>query len=233
MDTDRINICDKKARFEFIINSPPLSHSELQGYVEEFECRLLYDISGDDDDEMDEKIIGKASGYRLGLNSCYWEFDENNRDAIHPIDLLDYIDDHVAKLICLFDEYSDIKSKYRRKLTKFLDEDILPPDILLIKRLEVLARYRGKNFGEALIANSIYMLGRKNDLVVLNPFPLQLEYIKDKEVKTQWQEELQLDNFTQDQSWAKKKLGNYYKKLGFKKLTEDGLIFLALTSPRL
>jgi ribosomal protein S18 acetylase RimI-like enzyme len=230
MDTDKINICDENARFEFIISSPPQEHIELEGYVEEFECRLLCDISSDDDFEVDGKIVGKSLGYRLALHSCYWELDEDNIDSVYPFELLD-IDDQVAKLICLFDDCFSVKSKYRRKFKNILDLN-LPPNILFIERLEVLAQYRGRKFGEALLSNSIYMMGRKNDLVVINPFPLQLE-CDNKSEKTEWQKEMKLENFTKEEAAAKNKLNNYYKNLGFKKLTEDGLIFLTLTSSRL
>jgi hypothetical protein len=180
--------------------------------------------------EGQEKIIGKLSGYRLSLYDCYWKFEENNVASIYPLDLLDMIDDEVVKLTCLFGNPFSIKRKYRRKLKNILDND--PPNILLLKRVEVLAKYRGRKFGEDLISNSIYMMGRKNDLVVLRPFPLQLEY-DNKLEKTEWQKELGLDNFTKEEEVAKKTLENYYKRLGFKELTDNGLMFLTLTSSRL
>jgi predicted GNAT family N-acyltransferase len=121
------------------------------------------------------------------------------------------------------------RPKYCKKLKQISDEP--PPNILYIKRVEVLAPYRGKKFGESLISNSIYMMGRKDDLVILQSVPLQLREIKRPQLQSRedtWKQEMGFPNFPSDEETAKKKLSNYYKKLGFKKLTKDGLVFLNL-----
>jgi len=179
----------------------------------------------------DEKVIGKLSGYRLSLHDCwmdYYYFEEKG-NPISPRNIIDDMDSDIAELMYLFTDDFCIKSKYCKKLKQISDKP--PPNSLYIKCVEVLAPYRGKKFGESLISNSIYMMGRKDDLVILQSVPLQLREIKKPQLQSQedtWQQEMSLPNFPSDEETAKKKLSNYYKKLGFKKLTKDGLVFLIL-----
>ncbi|MCC8400192.1 MAG: hypothetical protein LN563_06490 [Rickettsia endosymbiont of Platyusa sonomae] len=229
MDIHNINICDENIRFEFTISVPPLDMSELKGYVEKFECQALYLIY-DDDSEGYEKVIGKLDGYRFSLHSCYWDYDEDNEDALLPLDILDMIDDNVAKLLCLFYNNCDVKDKYRKKLKSIIDTDDLPgpPNIVLINRVEVLAEYRGRKFGEAFISNTLYTIGRANDLVIVDYMPLQLAYQDSKKPNNEWDEEMRLNELEQDKEIARNKLRKYYKKLGFKLLNKEGLLFLII-----
>lgn len=230
MDIHNINICDENIRFEFTISVPPLDMSELRGYVEKFECQALYLIYDDDDSEGYEKVIGKLDGYRFSLHSCYWDYDEDNEDALLPLDILDMIDDNVAKLLCLFYNNCDVKDKYRKKLKSIIDTDDLPgpPNIVLINLVEVLAEYRGRKFGEALISNTLYTIGKANDLVIVDYMPLQLAYQDSKKPNNEWDEEMRLNKLEQDKEIARNKLRKYYKKLGFKLLNKEGLLFLII-----
>ncbi|WP_341756115.1 MULTISPECIES: hypothetical protein [unclassified Candidatus Tisiphia] len=230
MDVQNINICDENIRFEFTISIPPLDMLGFKGYVEKFECQALYSIYDDGNDKPYEKVIGKLNGYRFSLHSCYWDYDENNEDALLPLDILDMMDDNVAKLLCLFDNNCDVKAKYQRKLESILETDDLPglPNIVLINRVEVLAEYRGRKFGETLISNSLYTTGKKNDLVIVDYMPLQLACKETGEPKNEWDEEMRFDELEQDEETARNKLKKYYKKLGFKLLNKEGLLFLII-----
>ncbi|MDR0774086.1 MAG: hypothetical protein LBE72_02015 [Rickettsia sp.] len=165
MDTQRINICDEDASFECTIRFPPVGFSEFKEYVEEFECKLLYLIYEDEDSEGEEKVIGKLHGYRFSLYDCYRDYDEDKEDALLPLDILDMIDDNVARLMCLFEDACYIKPKYFKKWQNILDLDVpeITPNIILINRVEVLAEYRGRRLGESLISNSLYTISRRNE----------------------------------------------------------------------
>ena len=126
----------------------------------------------------------------------------------------------------LFTDYFSIKSKYCKRLKKY-PENEAPPDILYINRLEVLSPYRGRKLGEALISNTIRIMGRNGDLVALQAFPLQLyKYIQKPSTEDPWKVALNLSAFPSDDETARKKLNNYYRKLGFKKLNKENLMYL-------
>lgn len=229
MDIQNINICDENIRFEFTISIPPLDMSDLKGYVEKFECQALYSIYDDGDDEAYEKVIGKLNGYRFSLYSCYRDYYKDKKNTLFPLDILDMIDDNVATLLCLFDNDCDVKAKYRRKLESIFDPyNPGPPNIVLINRVEVLAEYRGRKFGETLISNSLYTIGKKNDLVIVDYMPLQLACKETGEPKNEWDEEMRFNELEQDKETARNKLKKYYKKLGFKLLNKERLLFLII-----
>ena len=224
MNIHNINICDTNLRFEFIVSVPSHVLSEVKGYVTEFECKVLYYIEDYLNDE-DEKVIGKLSGYRFPLYDCYWNFDEENNDYIHALDLFDMINDEVARLICLFNKNGRIKPQYL-KLIPELDYGL--PNIILIKRVEILADYRGKKVGESLISKSIYTIGKNNDLVIVDPAPLQ--FLGQSQENNEWNQEMKFTEFKSNNKIARKKLNNYYKKLGFQPLA-DKLMFLIYLQP--
>lgn len=176
MDIQKINLYDNYASFESIIRCPPLRFSEVEEYVEEFECRLLYQIYRDEDDLWgNEKIIGRLWGYHFSLNACYRDFDRDKKSSLYPIDLFNMICDETARLMDLFEDSLSIKLKYLKKWqnTNDIEFSDIQPNIILIKHVEVLGKYRGKKFGKTLIFNSLCTIGRKNDLVIVDPAPLQ------------------------------------------------------------
>ena len=219
MNIYNFNTCDTELRFELTALNPDVDFGGPSSYVTEFECKVLYLI-----DDGEEKVIGKLSGYRFPLHGCYWGFEEE-KDFIHALALFDMIDDEVAKLMCLFNKNGRIKGKYLKKMPpKFCECYEGLPNIIFIQRISMLADYRGKKIGEALISNSIYIIGKSNDLVIVEPFPLQ---IFSKIENDEWDREMKYSDFGCDHKISRKKLNNYYKKLGFKALSSE-LIFLII-----
>lgn len=212
--------------FKFTIRFP---YDDFEGYVQKFEGELFFRGEENAWDDDDEKLIGRISGYYLLLDNCWWDYYiEEMQGHPSPRNIIDDMDSDVsADLMCLFTDGFCIKPKYCRKF-QYYPEDDTPPNILYIKRLEILAPYRGKKLGEALISNTIHIMGRRGDLVALRSFPLQMvqRSQSSSEEDSYWMCAMNLSAFPSNDEVARKKLNNYYKKLGFKEIHREKLMYL-------
>ena len=108
------------------------------------------------------------------------------------------------------------------KVRKMLGLDKLTAkDFLLLRRIEILPKFRGMQIGENVFELIDKSIG-KFCVTALDAFPLQLE--GDQEnlniFGEEWAKQMNLDDFVQDEQQAFKKLIKYYKDCGFQEVTD-------------
>lgn len=162
-------------------------------------------------------LIGKLHAYK---------FNRAQVGDIHfPLDF----ESETAEFMPMFDENG----------TEFTDEvltaaraDGFFEDFLILNRLEILPPFRGKNYSAEIfeiIGNTIGF----GTVAAMKSFPLQLENRGADGVSqsegffgADWQQQMQLDRLPRDEKKAKRRLSNYYKKFGFRKIKNLDADFL-------
>lgn len=143
--------------------------------------------------------------------------------------------DNRVSLFQLFDSHSDAIFRFfpvlfNAKTEQFKDSiikdfsDPLFSNLLIIDRLEIKPKYRGKDIGLAGIYNTMQVFAKDCAYVALQAFPLHFEAAK-KDQK-QWFMDSKKQNFPSDQDEATKKLLSYYAKLGFKQIENTAFMLL-------
>jgi GNAT superfamily N-acetyltransferase len=110
------------------------------------------------------------------------------------------------------------------KLEKLFDFESAWGNVLILERLEILPAFRGRNLGLIVMRRLIERFGSGAAYIAIKPFPLQGEYIGNKE-EDPWRAELQLLNLDKNHRRATTKLHRYYRKLGFKTMKGTPFMF--------
>ncbi|HGN1344094.1 TPA: hypothetical protein ACKRMM_005935 [Pseudomonas aeruginosa] len=194
----------------------PISHIDYRFTSRTFECeeKYLFEIQGDiyNHEEFDEDtLIGKIKYYILNVEES----------DIHADDLLD-IYSNTAAFIGNF--YNKSGHTLKRKIKKLIGYEILNINILILDRIEILPKFRGKKLTSEIIEDGIRHFGKNISLLALKSFPLQFEYQNTYSEISLWQKDMQLDSLNKDEKNAFLHLNQYYKSLGFTKLNDDNIM---------
>jgi len=106
-------------------------------------------------------------------------------------------------------------SEFNKKLLTLLNFDVMGNNLLIIDRLEILPKYRGKNLGLIITRRLIQRFSFGAGVVVIKPFPLQFEHEPSIDNDQQWHRKMQFSGFSKSERLSLQKLYQYYSKLGF------------------
>ena len=177
-------------------------------------------IIGRDEGEPSEYIQrydGKIMGYversgrevRIGEMSVYViEADRATSDRVSLADVADCLDgDSEAFHAALFDG-----QEIRAKVESLIREDRLwSPNLLLIQRVELESKFRGRGLAHKAAALVIKTLGASCSIVAVQPFPL--EYVGYR--GDDWKERRGVPGFEAERLRAWRKVRSFWKSVGF------------------
>lgn len=176
----------------------------------------VYDIKGDifwsgiDD-------LGKEIYQKVGTLAAYFvDIVSAMNDKVSLLDVTDAHSDNVYRY------YELLIDKKENDFKEDLIEGQERPtnfNLLIIDRIEVTPKYRGKNIGFAAISDLIRVFGHSCGYVATESFPLQFEAND---------EETDPNKTTEDKELATLKLKSYYSKLGFKNIKGTDFMLLNL-----
>ena len=168
----------------------------------------------DEETQEDEKIIAKSK-------FKYIDVDFALKEEYNCFDLFDSYSTTLEHYYALYDGKNLDKLKFSCKVMElFKSKTISSLNILIVERLEILPEYRGKNISNKII-DEISRLFGKSSFIALKSYPLQMECKREDDKVNSWEKDMQLDRCEQDEKKARKKLQDYYVKLGFKYVNDD------------
>ncbi|MFO1491092.1 MAG: GNAT family N-acetyltransferase [Kiritimatiellia bacterium] len=148
---------------------------------------------------------------------------------IRGISLLDFFDyDAVIDEYCSV-MYDPETLEYSESAQKILGEGVFQLNTLILHRIMIHAKHRGKKIGQAALRTAIETLSQGCGAVAVMPKPFQNE-AKSKGLFHELVEN-QLVDFEQDPEKARENLSLYYRRLGFEKLPGTNLLILNPSNP--
>lgn len=159
-----------------------------------------------DEFSNDEVVIGKGNIKLLLLEQAI-----NNHYSIYEI-----FDSHeytmrIGGMIFDFDN-DELKEDLQKKL--FGDELMLNPNICIYERMTILPDYRSLGIGAKFVKDIYNFFSSACGLIVMQPFPLQLEAVGPGGRKDDFERDMKFEGFGLDSKKAMKNLKDFYKKIG-------------------
>jgi hypothetical protein len=187
-------------RIEFCLEVQALGADEQDSIIN-INGRIIH--SPHEDETLD---VGRVRGHLIQVSRMI----ERGEDILEECDahsqtLADYA-------FALFDPQT---YELRTDINKVVG-DVFLSDVLVLDIVEVHSGHRGFGLGAAAATRFIEIFGRTYGIAVCKPFPLQLDVSRKDDQK--WLSQMQMEQFTQESKSAKKKLQNYWGRLGFKRL---------------
>ena len=178
---------------------------ELDDYVFPVTAKIIGSHFPDNHGPTREVLLGELKFYLIRVGNAV-----NHDVSLH--DVFDTTQETLDAGNAIFDSsYSDYKPTVHK-----LFEDPLPyDDVMLLHRLEIQPFARGQQLGLAVLIRAIEDWSSGCSLVVMKPFPLQLE--SNAQESKNWKT-LALDSFPQNEKTAFQKLRSYYEKIGFERI---------------
>ena len=193
---------------------------EFVGQFDDEPNTFIYEVNGNivAIDGMDDPVAGWFALTYVDIDGAV--------DAGAPLFLL--MDAKSQSLheysIALLDPYTYY---FNRRVQKAVGSSVeFGGNLLILDRLELLPRYRGKGKSLTLIREMIRRFHHGAEVVAIKPFPLQLEVGSNDEVR--WRA-LELDAMSKDESAATRKLVQHYSKCGFRKVAKTPYMALSPT----
>jgi len=152
-----------------------------------------------------ETLVGKFRLY-------YADIEYASEEGFNAFEVLD-AHSHTAEYCSSI--YGIDGSEFNKKLLTLLSFDVMGNNLLIIDRLEILPKYRGKNLGLIITRRLIQRFLFGAGVVAIKPFPLQFEHKPSTDNGHQWRKEIQLSGFSKSEHLSLQKLYQYYSKLGF------------------
>ena len=190
-----------------------LGNEEPDDFLYEYQGQIV----GVDGDEHRVRLgrfrvfyVDAANGFDAGLNAC--EVLDGRQETCPFMDLFDI----------------DIND-FTEQIQRLCEYELIQSNILVIDRLEVLPRFRGKGVGAEIVKGLIRRFGHGASLAALKAFPLQLEkgYPTDAKVEA-WRKRMGLEVLPQDTATAKRSLKAFYKGIGFIQVPKSDLMIANL-----
>jgi len=118
--------------------------------------------------------------------------------------------------------YNTEKLIYNENIKKVLGEEIkLSRDkVLIIDRIGILPEYRGRNLGLLVLHNIIERYSLGASVIAINPAPFEFNSSHIDHGSIRWDDKDSSPDNT-------KKLGDYYKKVGFKRVADTPYMVLS------
>jgi len=169
---------------------------------------FIYETDGDllaIDDADNRSLIGKFRLY-------YIDVERALNDGMPIFDVFD----SYAQTFDYYDSlFGNNSPEFSDALMKILDYDVFGSNVLILDRLEILPKYRGRGLGLSVMRNMIARFAGGAAVIAIKPFPLQFEPESSAEDQKKWRADLGLTTLSKNKRNATKKLRNYYSRLGF------------------
>ena len=183
-----------------------------ESYAEESEepSDFIYETSGDlfaVGGETDEREL--AGKFRL----YYVDVDRAINDDVSVFDVLD----SYSQTIGYYDLFDPNSPDLSDHVINLLENDVFGSNVLILDRLEILPKFRGKCAGLAVMSEMIRRFSAGAALVAIKPFPLQFEPAPASDDEKEWRTDLGLAKLPKAKGIATKKLFDYYSRLGFRR----------------
>ena len=109
------------------------------------------------------------------------------------------LDDHSAEVQEYYEPIFDSNGyDFNDNLLETVDDEVTGQNLLIIDRLEILPRYRGKKLSLLILNHMINRFSSGAAIIAMKPFPLQFEAVMD-EKKKKWCERMRIDRFPTDE----------------------------------
>lgn len=190
----------------------PVSPSEPSDFV--------YDVNGN------ITVIGESKSREVAgrFEIAYLDVEQAANESISCFDVFDshqYTSEFYDAIV------ASGEVEINPRLLKLLGHDHLyVANVLILKRLELLAKFRGDAIGLLTMRGLIQRFSAGASVVAIKPFPLQFES-GPPERDAEWVVQLSLDDFPGDARTATMRLRRYYAHLGFRKLPGTPFMFLS------
>ena len=115
------------------------------------------------------------------------------------------------------------ETPFSRRIHSLLSNEIGNLNFLILDRVELLPKYRGKGVGLLVLHSLIERFGAGAGVVGMKPFPLQLE--REDATNSRWRRRLRFEQFPSDSEISIRKLRNYYQRLGFVRMRSTPFVF--------
>lgn len=204
---------DMTIRIYFDFSTPLDDPDDELDYVVGFHGRIFDSGSDEDDRETKEALIGRISGYRVYMD-LVWD---------HRRSPMDVFDAHSQTLLEFYEVLFDHRT---RELKESIGDISIGSDILIIDKVEILPDYRGKSIGLKAVRRTMEFLGSGCAVTALHPHPIQYDGKLDKD----WTQRMQPQAFACDKRTAKKKLREYWSRLGFQRIGRTSYMAFAMTN---
>ena len=119
------------------------------------------------------------------------------------------------------------ETPFSRRIHNLLGSEIGNSNFLILDRVELLPKYRGKRVGLLVLHSLIERFGAGAGVVGMKPFPLQLEL--EDAGDSRWRRRLRFEQFPSDSKISTRKLRDYYHRLGFVPLRSTPFMFRSLS----
>ncbi len=165
-----------------------------------------------------DRVAGRFRAY-------YADFESAENHGVSAFEVLD-----TYQHTC---EYADAilgssPGTFSPRLYKLLDDEIWKFNLLILDRVEILPKYRGRGAGPLVLISLIERFGAGAGVVGMKPFPLQFEPEQSRD-STSWAKRLRLGDLTRDQKMSTRKLKKYYGKLGFVEMKSTPFMFRSMS----
>ena len=159
---------------------------------------------------------GQITAFYLDLSGAY-----DNRYA--AMDIFDLHQEAYDQYEALFDhETGEIKDE----ILATHGPDVPGRNWLILNRLEIRPKFRGRGLGLAAIYRTMQQFGHGCAFISLDVAPLQVERREGGSDKERWFTEMKMDSFTTDIPQATQRLKDYYGILGFQEVTGTNMMLL-------
>jgi hypothetical protein len=176
---------------------------------------LLAAYSGTIYQSWPHRVVGRARAYVVPI-------DQARDHGHHALDFLDVNGDVWPYNVLLSHrEAGSFSSAVNRALGI---DDVYSQNLLIIDRVEILPRFRGRDYGLQAMHLILTHLSLGCRLAAIKPYPLQFEVDGAMGVDRTWHQRLQLDRFALAQSQATHKLRSHYARLEFVPVTGTGFM---------
>ena len=188
---------------EWASSSSALPSGEPTDYVYEYRGDLV-----DVGESSERTLVGRFGFFYMDLD----------RATNNGMPWFDVFDTH-ASTISYYEAFYDVRTgHYSRRITNLLGCEPINSNALILDRLEILPKYRGKKLGLRVLRPMIERFSSGPGVVALKPFPLQLEGGGERNESDEWRKNLRLAEFSSNAKSSTRELMQYYATLGFEKL---------------
>lgn len=172
---------------------------DYENYLGRYDGRII--------DTETKELMGRAIAYVFDAEAAL-------ADGYLAFDVLDGVTASTVPFVELFSDV--VPDSYSKRVLRVLGDDMVVSNrTLIIDRLEVLPKFRGRGIGMACLLLIVRHLGMGCRIATLKPFPLQNELEPFDAEEVEWRGRLDLGSFPKQPSRATRKLKEYYGRLGF------------------
>lgn len=193
------NCIDIQFKYEF---ESCLGDTEGSHYIQDIKASIVRC-----DEQIDEPLLIGQSKIKILLLEQAMNDDYSIYDVF---DTYDYTM-RIGRMIYNFDHDCIAPDLYMKLFGK---KDMLNSNICIFERLEILPEYRGLGIGAKFIKDKYINFSSSCGLIVMQPFPLQLEDQQPQLMK-EFDRRMNYALMEQDERKATKSLKDFYKRTGF------------------